>query len=759
MILEKQTEVVVVEEGIENDAIGMSLDLDSANMLMQMLSKNLYSDSVGSTIRETCSNALDSHRRAGVNLPIIVSLELDTKTYNYSFSVEDFGLGLDADDVANIISKYGKSTKRNSATELGMFGLGFKAPLAYTSSFYFICRKNGVERKYMMHESEDSNSINLLHETSTIERNGVKVIIPIKSYDRFSFENKIYEQLAYFENVHVLIYGKVKEFKIFRHELFQCSDMVKDNHVHLCLDNVYYPLEFSKVGIHTLQFPIGIRLTLSDGVYPTPNREAIRYTDVAKSVILDRLKQIADYFVTKYNKEISNADVKHIGNVRDHFMNSRNISILNDGNYFNAEELFKYSKIPVECPKMSKYPLLNMKAITEDIVQLFRDYDVATNFLAKRMTTGNGVFLMTDLINAPHGTYILRDVPRIPEAVKSHLRMTNKSFTKVIAPNSFKRKLHDRRSGYFSILGLRDVPKSEWRNTIIQFEEFRKDILSTFFTPLSSIVVPNDNIDAVTGQKIPRKQRMKLAEGEFSAKMGRKKSNYPYSPTFDKAAPIQLKNFHRRSKLFIYGKEESKELLENIFKYDSDKFEIALVGQRAYASLENTNIHNLISVEKFMEGSHISFKRIATAALINQKIVHAYVNGKRILKCNYFMKSIIASLGEDLEILNSYYAKHSNSFYSDHDFEKSLIEIAEKNSLFDYSVMSSFDRVVAFIEDNKWFAPLSIKLSSSDADEGFKELVIMGLKYKKYRLNAEHYAPAVKQEKQDIETLEDDFIA
>ena len=123
MILEKQTETVVLEEGVKNESINMSLDLDSANMLMQMLSKNLYSDSIGSTIRETCSNALDSHRRAGVNLPIIVSLERDLKTYNYTFSVEDFGIGLDDDDVKNIISKYGRSTKRNSDVELGMFGL------------------------------------------------------------------------------------------------------------------------------------------------------------------------------------------------------------------------------------------------------------------------------------------------------------------------------------------------------------------------------------------------------------------------------------------------------------------------------------------------------------------------------------------------------------------------------------------------------------------------------------------------------------
>lgn len=124
MILEKQTEANVLSTGKESDSIKMSLDLDSAQVLMQMLSKNLYSDSIGSTIRECASNALDSHRRIGVKKPIIIGLNLaENSSSNYEFSVEDFGTGLDADDVANIISKYGKSTKRNSDTELGMMGL------------------------------------------------------------------------------------------------------------------------------------------------------------------------------------------------------------------------------------------------------------------------------------------------------------------------------------------------------------------------------------------------------------------------------------------------------------------------------------------------------------------------------------------------------------------------------------------------------------------------------------------------------------
>jgi HSP90 family molecular chaperone len=56
-----------------------------------------------------------------VDTPIIVSFKSSTD-YNYEFCVEDFGIGLDADDVKNIISKYGKSTKRESTTELGMMG-------------------------------------------------------------------------------------------------------------------------------------------------------------------------------------------------------------------------------------------------------------------------------------------------------------------------------------------------------------------------------------------------------------------------------------------------------------------------------------------------------------------------------------------------------------------------------------------------------------------------------------------------------------
>jgi HSP90 family molecular chaperone len=120
MILEKQKNSEVLEAGEVSESIGMSLDLDSADFLMQMLSKNIYQDPIGSLVREYASNALDSHRRCNVDDPIIVSFGVVNS--NFEFSVQDFGCGLSKDEFMTILGKYGKSTKRESKNELGMFG-------------------------------------------------------------------------------------------------------------------------------------------------------------------------------------------------------------------------------------------------------------------------------------------------------------------------------------------------------------------------------------------------------------------------------------------------------------------------------------------------------------------------------------------------------------------------------------------------------------------------------------------------------------
>jgi hypothetical protein len=96
----------------------------------------------------------------------------------------------------------------------------------------------------------------------------------------------------YFFDVNVGGSGIDNDFIIARSEHFQFSEIANDSNLHLCLDNVYYPLDYTKLGINTLTVPIGLKFSLSDGIFPTPNRESIRYTSEAKAIILAKLVEV-----------------------------------------------------------------------------------------------------------------------------------------------------------------------------------------------------------------------------------------------------------------------------------------------------------------------------------------------------------------------------------------------------------------------------------------------------------------------------------
>ena len=60
---------------------------------------------------------------------------------------------------------------------------------------------------------------------------------------------------------------------------------------------------------------------MSDGIYPTPNREGIKYTYETKQIILLKLKEICEYIVNSYNNE-----VEEINDIRKWFDYHRSIT-------------------------------------------------------------------------------------------------------------------------------------------------------------------------------------------------------------------------------------------------------------------------------------------------------------------------------------------------------------------------------------------------------------------------------------------------
>lgn len=752
MILEKQTQSLVQQEGETQESIGMSLDLDSAQVLMQMLSKNLYSDSIGSTIRECASNALDSHRRAGTTDPIIVSFR-PNKDNNYEFSVEDFGTGLDAEDVKNIISKYGKSTKRDSNTELGMMGLGFKAPLAYCSSFYFTCRKNGVERKYMMYEGEDVNTIDLLYEKPTTERNGVKVIIPVSWRDRWEFQSKIKEQLAYFESVYFDVESMTNdEVVIMRHEDFQWSSLAKNDDLHICLDNVYYPIDFGKLEISAIRFPIALRFSLTDGLFPTPNRESLRYTREAKEVIMKKLAKVADFFVNKYNETVKETD--DIYAAMGYFnRNERYLSnFMSGGGNLNVKPLAEYSTIKFATPSVA-----GLHYETAEYYNRIRDYILGEYEFkheisgGKFRTAGRYYYNVIDSFQN-NKVYIYSD--RIPGVKKDYLKEITPRHERVyIVKKTSSFKLKSKGGAYDSynnILGLSKYPRTSWRDRIKEFQ-YVQSLLTKKVINLDDVVVPQEFIDArkkqtlkvVNGVAVAKDRRKKL-EGEVTGKMVHPLERTVYGQYGKYVSEvIQMKTAHQLPYLMVYGGSSHSTKLDkmySIFPKHTTKFMV--FSDRELTRLKEIDLHNWIHIDDFMKGNNIVFKRAATAALIHKLIREEYRPVfDRIRRMSHISTDIHDSMEELVKYSEKYY------LYGNDELLDSIVKLAEDNNLFDESIYSTYKEIKGIFDSLPFINPVFSACNSYVRETDAMSDAIRDLfKYYKQRIDWKHYNIKLNEE-------------
>lgn len=168
---------------------GSTYDVSVSSKLFEVITTRIYTHKIAAVVRELCANAYDSHVQAGVkDKPFRVGLPNDLYPF---FEVEDYGLGMDADDVDSVYKVVFNSTKDQSNDYIGAMGLGSKSPHAYSETFNIICRKNGIERQYISSFVQGSiPRMDLLCEFPTVECNGVKIQIPVKEVDFEEFKRE-----------------------------------------------------------------------------------------------------------------------------------------------------------------------------------------------------------------------------------------------------------------------------------------------------------------------------------------------------------------------------------------------------------------------------------------------------------------------------------------------------------------------------------------------------------------------------------------
>ena len=102
------------------------VNAEGARRLQEMV-VNLYSDPKLAVVREAVSNACDSTRRAGSNIPVDV---IAPSLLEPNLVVTDRGTGMSMAEVEDHFLAFASSSKRDTDDEIGGLGVGAKSPWA-----------------------------------------------------------------------------------------------------------------------------------------------------------------------------------------------------------------------------------------------------------------------------------------------------------------------------------------------------------------------------------------------------------------------------------------------------------------------------------------------------------------------------------------------------------------------------------------------------------------------------------------------------
>ncbi len=282
----------------------MTIDASAIDHIIGQLT-DLYSDPALAVIREYSTNAWDSHRDAGNNEPIAVTLP---STLKRQFIVEDFGVGLSAQELDEIYSKYGASTKRDSDDVVGMLGFGCKSALTYTDQFWIRCRKNGLETQVSIAKGKTGvGEIDFISvDQPTSERDGVRVTINVKNVDEFC--RKAQNFFRFWKPGSVLVNGKQPALStdpvvwldadtaVFKSvDPYASHAGVKD---YIVMGNVGYPIAYDRLDGRVDRKLGGgysfVRWVPIGSVNFPPNREELQYTKRTVDTCIEAAKFVKE---------------------------------------------------------------------------------------------------------------------------------------------------------------------------------------------------------------------------------------------------------------------------------------------------------------------------------------------------------------------------------------------------------------------------------------------------------------------------------
>ena len=746
MIINKQ-ENEILRTG-DDTSQKATINQDKIAKLQYILTKGLYQDPIGSVINEWSANAIDSVVQSGKNPienPVIINITND------KFTVQDFGLGISKDDFINVCMNYLTSTKESDNQSIGHFGLGMKSFLALDRSATFTVRKDGIECKFIAYMGDEFMEYDLIYEQPTEEQNGFICELKINDYnEKREFRTKAIKRLAYYDTVLLYLDGTLHTNNILRSDDWQYSPNASSK-LHLCLKDVYYEINFEQLGISQINIPIALRFGLEDGLTPTPSRESLILNQVSKTIILDKIKKVANWFIDRYNSEW-----KEYETLKDawDFINQYNFYVDINHIEFKINDLEKYADNKIKRTKVKN--IENIKWYYDSKQWLLSNYRVeaenAWNWINKNPSKN-----IVEKLMVGWNIVVVDSEPK--RRVKSYLqdKYSNALFITKICDRALGKNNPTNSTTYFYTLELDKVPQHEWKNKIKELNYVENQLKENFIYELDiensqgfkDWVIKNKKErvykSSNSNHKILNKQ-----EDEVTIAYGR--NSYARGKiTFEKET-FKINTLNQNPYLTIYF--EDKDRATQYYELIGKKYKIALIGKKEQLKIKN--IHNFMTEQEFQKSK--AFKRIVTSIMFDE-LIETY---ESIYNRSSFdiIRELIRPLEEDIKLLQAYTNKNGKSI-RDNELLDSMITVAKEYNLYDYQFMDVYNRCKESLDKYKFLN--YIQKPNRWNEENIKEInsIITQFLYhqKMYRgLHQELEFVIKEEEKQVVEELQLEIV-
>lgn len=316
--------------GNQRSVIGGTLNSTNFSIIatplaFETLLGKIYSDRVSAVVREIGTNAYEAHQLVNKhNEPFDIHVPTRSELY---FSVRDYGPGLDDNEIVNIYTQLFNSTKTNTNTLGGCFGLGSKSPFGYTDNFTVQSWKNGQCNTYSMYRNNEGWPVcALVNSSPSTEPSGIEVRVPVKINDISLFRQSIISIYSYFNTIPKCVNEQLDiRYPETSYSGNTCN-IIKTGYksnLSVKMGNIVYPVN---TNLMFGNFPEikGMLVNVDIGdVSPEPGRESLTYDDITKTNLKKYINRAVDEFKSFVSNQIN--QVESVFDLFDRFHNLRNI--------------------------------------------------------------------------------------------------------------------------------------------------------------------------------------------------------------------------------------------------------------------------------------------------------------------------------------------------------------------------------------------------------------------------------------------------